>query len=195
MRKLRERYSVIHTRLELVRYGQRLLDGCKTFDGVSLINDEEADINSGESDIFLLHRDAKSYILGPPNTYLEDEEFYEPFARFCNGASQLRINLLYPIGGYHEDFDQYMDAPGKPSHFFSLDPTGDRERPDGEYVVAFKRGYYGQMGDLPSRMKSFIEKNSLSVTGPVYVLYLLDEVCVLNPAEYLAQICVKVEKK
>jgi effector-binding domain-containing protein len=57
------------------------------------------------------------------------------------------------------------------------------------------RGYYGEMGNLPTRMEQYAKEKSLSMTGPAYALYLLDEICMQNSVEYLVQISVRVTTK
>jgi len=196
MKRLRECYSIIHARLELIRYGIRLAKGYKAVDGVRLDNwnDDDEGVDIDENKISVLKRLEKSYILGELNEYAEGEEWYDPFMRFCHSAPEHRINLHYPIGGYHENMDHYLKEPGRPSRFFSLDPTGNRKRTAGDYLIGFKRGYYGDMGDLPERMSKYARDNKLTIHGPVYVLYLYDEVCMKNPSEYLAQISIAVKK-
>ena len=180
MRRLRESYSIIHTRLELIRYGIRLeMDG---------------GIDAGEAMISVQSRDEEAYVLGPLCEFKDGEEFYEPLMRFCRAAPELRINLHYPIGGYHDSMAQFCDAPDKPDRFFSLDPTGNRIRPAGKFLVGYIRGYYGELGDLPERMNAFSEKNGLALSGPVYTMYLYDEVCMEDPSQYLAQISVAVSR-
>ncbi|MCL2627554.1 MAG: MerR family transcriptional regulator [Oscillospiraceae bacterium] len=197
MTKLRECYSIVHARLELIRYGIRLSNGYKALNGVRLDNwtDGDEGINVDETKICVLKRDEKTYILGEPNEYAEDEEWYDPFMRFCHSAPELRVNLHYPIGGYHECLHDFINDPGKPQRFFSLDPTGNRKRTAGDYLVGFKRGYYGDMGDLPERMRAYLQENSLKTHGPVYILYLYDEICMTDRSNYLAQISVAVSHK
>ncbi|MCL2719488.1 MAG: MerR family transcriptional regulator [Lachnospiraceae bacterium] len=197
MQRLRECYSVIHERMELIQYGTRLQKGYKVIDGWRV--DDDAELDGGdyidENSISILKRNEKAYILGQLNEFAEGELFYEPFMRFCNSAKDLRINLNYPIGGYHENMKHFLDSPGKPNRFFSLDPTGNLKRAAGEYLIGFKRGYYGEMGDLPGRMAAYATENALTVTGPVYVMYLHDEICIKEPTQYLAQVSVAVKRK
>jgi DNA-binding transcriptional MerR regulator len=194
MRRLRECYSIIHARMELIRYGIRLRDGYTAVGGIRVDHETEAGAGThvDENQICVLKRAERAYILGPRNEYGENEQFYEPFMHFCHSAPELRINLNFPIGGYHESMDRFLQNPGKPSHFFSLDPTGNHKRPAGDYLVGFKRGYYGEMGGLPGRMAAFAEENALTVCGPLYVLYLHDEICLNDPSQYLAQVSVAV---
>ncbi|MDR0325989.1 MAG: MerR family transcriptional regulator [Oscillospiraceae bacterium] len=194
MSKLRERYSIIHARLELIKYGIRVLDGYTAVGGVRL--DAGIDAAGGTTvdvdSVAVLHRDDLTYILGPPNGFQGNEDFYEPFMRFCRQSEELRVNLSYPIGGYHTDMKSFCKTPGQPDHFISIDPTGNRKRPAGNFLIGFARGYYGTFGDLPDRMAAYAEQQALRFSGPVYTLYLHDEICIKDPSQYLVQICVAV---
>jgi len=134
------------------------------------------------------------FILGAVNEFKENGTFYEPFMKFCNSAGDFRINLRYPIGGYHYDIDSFMNAPGQPDKFFSLDPLGNCKRSAGKYLVGYARGYYGEFGDLPQRMAHYAKEHNLLCSGPVYTLYLLDEVSVSKTDEYLARVSVCVSE-
>jgi len=170
--QLRERYSVIHTRRELINYGSKI----------------------DPSTIGVMYREDKAFVLGPKNDFSCGTGFYQPFADFCSKANEYRINLSYPIGGYHVSMDSYLKTPHQPDHFISMDPTGNVRRPAGDYLVGFKRGYYGEMGDLPMRLAAYAQENNLTFTGPVYIFYLHDEICIKDPDQYLAQACVAVSK-
>ena len=172
MRRLRECYSIIHTRLELINFGMR------------------ADTNR----IFILRQEKMPYILGPRNIWKPGEGFYEPFMNFCHQAEEMRINLSFPIGAMHDGWDGFMEAPGEPNYFISIDPIGNRRREAGDYLVGFVHGYYGQFSDLPERMDAYAKENGLKLYGPVYTIYLQDEICIKDPDQYLAQICVAVSK-
>ena len=113
---------------------------------------------------------------------------------FCNSADDYRINLRYPIGGYHYDIDSFLNAPGQPDKFFSLDPLGNCTRRAGKYLVGYTKGYYGEFGDLPQKMASYAQEHNLVCSGPVYTVYLLDEVSVTKPDEYLARLSVSVSE-
>jgi len=173
MDELRLRYSIMFARRELIGYGMR----------------------ADEAEISIMRRESKEYILGPRNEYKDGDTFLDPLIRFWQAANEYRIDLSLPIGGYHDNIESYIERTGKPDHFFSLDPTGNRKFSFGDYLVGFKRGYYGEMGDLPERMVTYAEVNSLVFTGPVYIIYLHDEICIKDPSQYLAQVCVAVSKQ
>ena len=168
MRKLREAYSVIHTRRELIKQG----------------------LKADESKISVVNLPEKRMVLGPEANFKDGEPFYEPFSEFGDKAPDLRINLNYPIGGLLNSYENFLKSPGEPDHFFSFDPTGNHIIPAGEYLVAYHRGYYGDFGDLTERVDKYVRENNLTLGGPVYCLYLLDEICEKDPSNYL--VCVTI---
>jgi len=134
-----------------------------------------------------------SIALGPYNEDWDGLSFYQGFIRYCRYAKGNRINLNNPIGGYYDSLEHFLSAPSVPSRFFSVDPRGTDERAAGKYLVGYARGYYGQLGDAARRLDEFATEKGLDVSGPVYVLYLLDEISVKDTTDYLAQVCVKTE--
>ncbi|MDR1664589.1 MAG: MerR family transcriptional regulator [Clostridiales bacterium] len=195
LQRIRECYSIMHTRLELINYGIRVTHGFQTSKGVPLdygvISDDIIDVDATK--MYVLQREDKTYILGPPNGFKPGDNFMEGFTRFCLNAKDLHINLNFPVGGYHTDMGSFLKVPCLPDYFFSFDPTGNRVIPGGKYLIGFTRSYYGQADDLPERVAAYIEENSIKPTGPVYSLYLHDELCVKEPDQYLMQVCVAVE--
>jgi DNA-binding transcriptional MerR regulator len=193
--RLRQTYSVMNTRKDLINFGRkaircfRLVNGKRVDDVNSTDEGEVVDI----SKVFIMRGDDINIVLGPRTKFKEGEPFYEPFADFCKAATKhLRINLNLPIGAQHDNWDRYMKAPGDPDNFFSIDPAGNSKIPAKDYLVGFTRGYYGQFGDLPDRMMNYIKENSLTTSGPVYATYLHDEVCMKDPSQYLVQVFVAV---
>ena len=134
-----------------------------------------------------------SIALGPYNEAWEGLSFYQGFIRYCQYAKENRVNLNNPIGGYYDSMEHFLSASSVPSRFFSVDPRGSDERAAGKYLVGYARGYYGQLGDVARRLDDFAAEEKLDVSGPVYVLYLLDEISVKDTSDYLAQVCVKAE--
>ena len=173
MHQLRTAYSIIHTFRSNIQKG---------------LSAREDDVSVEEQDEFYI-------IKGPVNHFQENGTFYEPFINFLNSADKNRINLHYPIGGYHHNMDAFIDGPGQPTKFFSLDPFGDFQCPAGRYLVGYARGYYGEFGDLPQRMIEYAQEHRLRFQGAVYSLYLLDEISIVNPDQYLARVAVSVAKK
>jgi DNA-binding transcriptional MerR regulator/effector-binding domain-containing protein len=173
MRRLRECYSVIHTRRELINNGIKYMH---------------------EPGIYVLKEEETPFILGPPNVYEdEDEPFYKTFMQFCSMSKELRINLNYPIGGWHENLETFSKAPAKPDRFFSADPTGNLTAPAGQYLSGFTRGFYGQLSDsFAEEMLEYARIHNIKTTGPVFTLYIHDEICINNHDNFLVKVCVAV---
>jgi len=171
MHNLQQAYSIIHVFRDLMQTA----------------------LTVNEHEITECEMPATPFAMGVRNQFIENELFYKPFIHFCQKATETRINLNYPIGGYFEDIDAFLKTPSQPHHFFSLDPSGNDEKSAGRYIVGYARGYYGEMGDLPERLKSYIKEHSLTPKGPAYVTYLIDEMSSSDPSQYLARVAIAIK--
>jgi DNA-binding transcriptional MerR regulator len=147
-----------------------------------------------ESEIFVREGPEKRIVLGEPNEYKGGESFFGAFARFCTTEHTPELNLSYPIGGYFDSMERFLDAPSHPTRFFSHDPAGKDNIAKGLYLTGYTRGYYGRTNDLPQRMASYADRNGLTFDGPVYNTYLLDELSMTDPDQYLMQASVSVSE-
>jgi len=174
LNELHTAYSIIHTYIANIQNGLMAENGA--------IRIEELD--------------TANYVLGGVNDFTKnDETFYEKFIRFCKSANKRRINLRYPVGGYHDDINSFFKAPNRPDRFFSEDPLGNSVRPEGKYLVAYSRGYYGEFGDTPERMSEYAKEHDLTFKGPVYVVFILDEISITEPEQYLSRFTVGISQK
>ncbi|MCL1809305.1 MAG: MerR family DNA-binding transcriptional regulator [Clostridiales bacterium] len=146
-------------------------------------------------EISVQYLDEARLVLGPETDFQGKDSFYEEFIRFCNAANEHRINMRYPIGGYHRDIKAFFAAPNKPDKFYSQDPVGNTVRKRGSYLVAYKRGYYGVFGDMPQRVDSYAKEHGLVFNGPVYIGYLLDEISMVDPSQYVSKFMASVSHK
>ena len=173
MRNLRERYSIVHARRELINIGLK------------------ADVN----EISIIHLDDRDMMVWPRNEYKDGDTFLTPLSAHIAYVTEHHINLSFPVAGLHDNMESFVKDPGRPDNFLSIDPIGTYTRKAGNYLVGFHRGYYGDVGDLPQRMIAYAEEKAVRYTGPVYTTYLFDEICTKNPEQYLAKCSVAVEKK
>jgi len=173
LRKLHDAYAIIHM------YQHLILEGM-------LANEKE-----------LTLRDMEEFpiFLGPENTFSDEGLFYPDFIEFSKYAREHGINMSYPVGGWFENMDAFIKSPSSPTRFFSTSPRGTERKPAGKYLVGYTRGYYGPMGDLPEKFRVYAAENRLQFVGPVFVIYVLDEVSEKDPDNYLAQVAVQVMKK
>ena len=173
MRQLRMRYSIIHARRELINFGMKV----------------------DESSISVMHLEDKAMIQWPRNEYKDGDTFLEPLSAFIGHKSEHHVNLSFPVGGLHDSMESFTEAPGRPDYFLSLDPIGLYTRKAGDYLVGYARGYYGMIGNLPERMSSYAKENSINLSGPVYTMYLHEEISTKDPSGYLAMCYVPVSKR
>jgi len=173
MRNLRERYSIIHARRELIKMGLKV------------------DVDT----ISVMYLDERSMILWPRNAYQEGDTFLEPLTAHLGDTANMHINLSFPVAGRHDDMESFLKAPGCPDNFASIDPIGTYVRKSGNYLVGYARGYYGEAGDLPGRMAAYAQENGLTLTGPVYTIFLHEEICTADPSQYLGKYAVAVGKR
>ena len=170
--RLQQAYALIHTYCELIQKG--------------LLVDELSISNQW--------MDATPIELGPVNDY-SSGYFYDSFFVFLHQMTDGKMDAVYPSGGFYNDMDTFSNAPGQPSRFFFLAPTGKDIKDAGEYLVGYTRGYYGKLGDLPGRMQDYARSGGFSFAGPVYEIYFHDEVSVSDPDQYLIQVSVQVKKR
>jgi DNA-binding transcriptional MerR regulator len=172
MKRLRECYSIMHTRRELINHGLKYAD---------------------EPGIYVLYEEETPYLLGPENVFVKDEMFYHSFMKFCGMAKELRINLSYPIGGWHTSLETFVNDPGRPERYFSADPAGNVIAPAGDYLTGFSRGFYGEYDmDFVHKFAEYAKRKGIKTTGPVYTLYLHDEICMKEHKNFLVKMCVAV---
>jgi DNA-binding transcriptional MerR regulator len=150
-------------------------------------------ITANEDELSLVFMHDQPIILGPVNEFKSPDSFHDGFLHFCELAETLRVNLTYPIGGYFPDMEFFSKNPTQPQKFFSIDPSGGTMKKAGRYLVGYKRGYYGTSLDLPQRMLSYAEEHKLNFSGPVYAIFLIDEISESDAGNYLQQISVQVQ--
>jgi hypothetical protein len=145
-----------------------------------------------ESELSVCEMDEKRIILGEVTDFHGETGFMRAFLSFCEGLYDPPLNMSFPIGGYFESMDVFLDAPSQPTRFFTIDPKGNDKKPAGLYLIGYTRGYYGQTNDLPQRMAAYAKKNGLVFNGPVYNIYLSAEISEADPNNYLLQVSASV---
>ena len=130
---------------------------------------------------------------GEPNNFNGADRFYKEYIRFCNSQCQ-PMSLAFPVGGYFGSINEFIKSPSKPSRFFSINPSGTSSKEAGIYLIGYTRGYYGKVGNLVERMTKFATMNKLVFNGPVFQIYLHDEMCITDPDNYLLQVSAAVNE-
>jgi len=179
LKLLSKKEQEITREIEQLKNAQKVI---KVFDN-QIRSGIDADIKS----VSVEHHEAEAFTLGPLNDYTGDETFYNAFQRYCNDLEEKGGNLHYPIGGWWECMDDFLRNPVRPTRFYSVDPDGNKQKKAGKYLVGYNRGFYGEIGNLPERMVMFAHDNNLEFGGPMFNIFLLDEISVLNHENYLMQ--------
>jgi len=140
---------------------------------------------ASESEICVSEMPDRCIRLGDLNDFHGEVSFFREFIHFYRTTPKL--NMSYPVGGYFENMNVFLNQPSCPTRFFSLDSKGDDVKIAGLYLIGYTRGYYGETNDLPTRMEEFANKNGLEFSGPVYNIYLNDEISIFDQNSYLLQ--------
>jgi DNA-binding transcriptional MerR regulator len=151
------------------------------------------DVN--EHDISVRFMPSQRINVGPRNDFSDSPSFYTPFIDYCEWARERGQNLSYPIGGFFETIEAFRDTSGEPTRFYSIDPDGREKKPAGHYLVGYTRCYYGEPNAAVERILAYAEEHKLDLEGPVYQIYLFDEISVHDHNDYLLQIAVRMREK
>jgi len=170
--RLQQAYAIIHTYREIIQEG----------------------INANEHEITVCQKSATPIEIGPVNDF-SSGYFYESFFGFLKQMIDSKVDPAYPAGGVYEDMDAFVNTPGQPTKYFAYVPAGKDKKAAGQYLVAYTRGYYGNLGDAPARMLAYARENELDFAGPVYEMYLHDEITVDDYDQFLIQVSVMVRKR
>jgi len=173
MRQLQESYSIAHVYRRLIKE--------------ALAVDQNAIVEK--------YMPERTIFMGAENKFKDNASFFSDFIAFSKYARKRGVNLSYPVGAMFTDMDVFAERPSMPNYFYSTDPHGSVKKEAGNYLIAYTHGYYGEVNDIADRIIEYAKQHRLSFNGPVYSLYLLDEVSMFDPEKYMARICVQVKKK
>jgi len=170
MNRLREAYTLMHIYADFIYQG----------------------INAQDRELGIYPMKERHFKMGPLNDFSKGPDFYDAFVTYCKQVQEQGVNLAYPIGGWWPDFQSFCMAPGTPTRFFSVDPTGPDARAEGNYLTGYAQGFYGDAKHLADLMSAYGQEHRLKLKGPVYHIYLLDEISQSDPENYLVQSSVQV---
>jgi DNA-binding transcriptional MerR regulator len=171
IRRMQNSHKIVHTFLNTIKSG----------------------VAADEGSVAACMMPETTILLGLENDFGDSKHFYKGFLRYCDYVKAQGRSLYYPIGGFFQDMDAFVSEPARPTRFFTIDPDGCEKKPAGCYLVGYSRGYYGETGDLPERMAAYAREHSLVLRGPVYNIFILDEISVTDPDKYLLQVSASIE--
>jgi DNA-binding transcriptional MerR regulator len=148
-----------------------------------------------KNEVFIDYRNEVKISVGKDIDFGNDTSYYTGFVGFLASAEENGIDLSYPIGGYFNDFESFSNMPNRPDKFYSYDPNGKDSIPAGNYMSYYANCDYSDVSLAPNILTEYATKNGYECIGPVYNLWIQDEVSVPNPLDYLVEIRVAVRKK
>ncbi len=142
-------------------------------------------------------RPAEAIVLGDLNDYSHGRNEYDALLDFYIASSKKypNMDLNYPVWGV---FSEQRIKRGEwiwPDRYYFYNPDGYDQRPSALYVTGYCRGGYGQGCDLYERLMRFIDENGYEICGPAYEEYPLNEICILEPSDYLIRVMITVRKR
>lgn len=169
---------------------KRLLDAQKVIQVFSnhIRHGLDADINR----ITVAHLQGSAITIGEPNDFSDSRTFYIAYQHYCRRYKETGGNLSYPVGGLWKNMNEFLQNPTRPRSFFSVDPDGKSYKPAGRYLLGYATTFYGEVGNLPERLSAYAKEHRLQLEGPMYNIFLLDEVSSVEPDKYLLQASIKI---
>ena len=154
------------------------------------------EVAAGE--ISLVERQREALFFGPLIDYAEGKTTSEAVAEFYDYCSGAGLVCSYPLGAlvarkYLSPSTMAEECWDLPDRYYYKIPAGDGEKPAGLYACGYGRGDYGQAGWLYHRLLAFIQEKGLAVCGDAYEEYLLNEISIREPEDYLFRVEIPVK--
>ncbi len=130
----------------------------------------------------------------PETETLEEAWGYLP--DFYTACSNKQVEFGRPIGCIiKKEFLSIKGYHCLSNYYYKLsdnDVRANYVKPSGLYVIGYDYIGYGQTDDLYDRIIEYMHINGLTACGDIYSEYILDEIAVSNPNNYLIQVAVQV---
>lgn len=92
-------------------------------------------ISAIETELSVSEMPEKQIILGEINEFYGTTSFHREFMHFLKAPHKPELNLSYPIGGYFDSMNAFLDEPSQSSRFFSLGLKGYEKKNAGLYLT------------------------------------------------------------
>jgi DNA-binding transcriptional MerR regulator len=149
-----------------------------------------------EETITLRWCEEKPLLVGPRNDYSGErgvaDNLIDAYRYFQKRVSALEIN--YPVWSLYEKGGIKKEGRIFPTRFYLNTPKGPDRKDAGWYVIGCARNGYGGASELFRRLFAYIEGKELELAGRSYEEYLLNEISVKDPDEYLIQVSIAVKE-
>lgn len=118
----------------------------------------------------------------------------EQITRFYFECKDMNCKLGYTVGRSVSPENLLMGAWEQTHRFYYKEPQSSGLKPEGLYVTGFQRCHYGASAPLYERMMTFLQGHHLHICGDSYEEHLLNELCIVDPADYLMRIQIPIQE-
>jgi DNA-binding transcriptional MerR regulator len=138
---------------------------------------------------------SEGIFLGPQNDYSNGRTIQDNllnFYQYCQ-KSENHIDLNYSAWGmFSAERIRQGDWNG-PDRFYFNNPYASDEKPEGLYATGYMRSGYGKNDKLYRRLIAYIKEHDLEICGPAYESYILNEISIRDPNNYLVRVSILVK--
>lgn len=149
-------------------------------------------------EIVLQRRPSECLLLGPPvpeiETLRESWYYLADFYEYC-----YRRGVAYglPAGALLRNHELLAGNWYNPAHYYYRLPErehaqGNASTPAGWYLTGWAYADYGKTAPLYEKLFAYAQANAITLTGDAYEEFLLDEITVARPEQYLMEISIQV---
>jgi DNA-binding transcriptional MerR regulator len=173
---------------DLIKARQLLVTLKTTIEEAVLIDEALIDVR---------RQDAESIFLGPQNDYSGGRTIQDAllnFYQYCQ-KSENAIDLNYSAWGMFTGARIRQGDWNGPDRFYFNNPHAPDTKPAGLYVTGYTRGGYGKSDKLYRKLSSYIIEQGFEIRGPAYESYILNEISIQDPNNYLMRIAIRVNRK
>lgn len=149
--------------------------------------------------IALQECDSEPLFVSEESFYTNDEELENVLKKFYDVCEEKNIIYGSPFGTIISKQNILNRKWQNANRFFFKFGKEDSKlsnmnKPAGLYLVGYETTDYGEPNKIYTRMFDYIDKHNIVISGNSYEEYLLDEIAIKDPSEYLLQISIKVDK-
>lgn len=135
----------------------------------------------------------KEIICLGPNS--EEEEELNSILEFIKLCRDNQIHYVNHIGKIFSKEKFLKENFSTPDRFYIKSTKGEVYKEKGNYVVLMEEMNGREKNEFYQKIKVFIDSNQLEIYGNTYEEYILDELAVKNPEEYVIKITARVKAK
>lgn len=182
----KERKAGIHREIERLRQNLLMMRAYERHIG------EAGEVDENRLEIRTLP--AEPVFPGPVNKASRDEAVSEHLVEFYEYCDAKGVSFGFPLGREVSLASLRRREWFRTRRFYFRMPQGARKKPAGLYAVGYARGDYYSAGHLYERLIGFIADNRLEIAGGAYEEYLLDEISMVDPDDYLMRLAIRVRR-